>query len=128
MTPGHTITITPASVHVVVVVNGEKVAESDRAMALDETGLPTRYYLPRADVRADVLTPSNSATTCPFKGQASYWSVDVGGASFADLVWSYETPIPEAEGVKGLFCFYNERVDLIIDGENRERPETPFSQ
>ena len=76
MTPGHTITITPASVHVVVVVNGEKVAESDRAMALDETGLPTRYYLPRDDVRADVLTPSNDATTCPFKGQASYWSVE----------------------------------------------------
>ena len=56
-----------------------------------------------------MLTPSNDATTCPFKGQASYWSVDVGGASFADLVWSYETPIPEAEGIKGLFCFYNEQ-------------------
>ena len=128
MTSGHTITITPASVHVEIVVNGEKVAESDRAMLLDETGLPTRYYLPRADVRADVLTPSNSATTCPFKGQASYWSVEAGGETYADLVWSYEQPIPAAEGIAGLFCFYNERVDIVIDGDAQTRPETPYSK
>jgi uncharacterized protein (DUF427 family) len=128
MTSGHTITITPASVHVEIVVNGEKVAESDRAMLLDETGLPTRYYLPRADVRADVLTPSNSATTCPFKGQASYWSVEAGGETYADLVWSYEQPIPAAEDIAGLFCFYNERVDIVIDGDAQTRPETPYSK
>jgi uncharacterized protein (DUF427 family) len=127
MTSGHTITITPANVHVEVVVNGEKVAESDRPVLLDETGLPTRYYLPREDVRTDVLRPSNSETTCPFKGQASYWSVEAGGETFADLVWSYETPIPAAEGVKGLMCFYNERVDLVVDGESLVRPDTPYS-
>jgi uncharacterized protein (DUF427 family) len=127
MTSGHTITITPADVHVEVVVNGEKVAESDRPVLLEETGLPTRYYLPREDVRAEVLIPSNSATTCPFKGQASYWSVEAGGDVYADLVWSYETPIPEAEGIAGLFCFYNERVDVVVDGEGRPRPETPSS-
>ena len=79
-------------------MNGE-IAESDQAMALDEpapdTLLPARRRRP-----ANVLTPSNSATTCPFEDR-SYWSVDVGGASFADLVWSYETPIPEAEGIRG---------------------------
>jgi uncharacterized protein (DUF427 family) len=111
-----------------VTVNGEKVAESDRPVLLDETGLPTRYYLPREDVRSDVLRPSNSETTCPFKGQASYWSVHVGGAVHHDLVWTYETPIPAAEGIAGLLCFYNERVDISVDGESLPRPETPLAR
>jgi uncharacterized protein (DUF427 family) len=127
MTPGHTITITPSRVHVEVVVNGEKVAESDRPVLLEETGLPTRYYLPREHVRPEVLRASDSATRCPFKGEASYWSVEAGGDVFADLVWTYEAPIPDAEQIAGLLCFYNERVDLIIDGERGPRPETPFS-
>jgi uncharacterized protein (DUF427 family) len=127
MTSGHTITITPANLHVEVVVNGEKVAESDRPVLLDETGLPTRYYLPREDVRTELLRPSESSTHCPFKGHASYWSVEAGGNTFADLVWTYEAPIPEAEGITGLLCFYNERVDLVIDGQAQTRPETPFS-
>ena len=110
MTPGHTITITPASVHVVVVVNGEKVAESDRAMALDGTRLPTRDYLPRDDVRADVLTPSNSVTTCPFKGQASYWSVDVGGTTFADLGVELRDPDPRGRGHQGAVLWLLQRA------------------
>jgi len=125
MTKGHTITITPADQHVEVVVNGVKVAESDRPVLLEETGLPIRYYLPRDDVRTDLLRPTNRETTCPFKGEASYWSVDAGGEVHDDLVWSYETPIPEAEGIRGLMTFYNERVDLVVDGEGR--PETPYS-
>jgi uncharacterized protein (DUF427 family) len=128
MTAGHRITITPANLHVEVTVNGEKVAESDRPVLLDETGLPTRYYLPRDDVRSDVLRPSNSETTCPFKGQASYWSVEAGGDVFHDLVWTYETPIPAAEGIAGLMCFYNERVDITVDGEALPRPETPLAR
>jgi len=128
MTQGHAITITPTDVHVEIAVNGEKVAESDRPVLLDETGLPTRYYLPREDVRAEVLRPSNQESVCPFKGQASYWSVDAGGAVHDGLVWSYESPIPGAEGIKGLFCFYNERVDITVDGEVQGRPETPYSK
>jgi uncharacterized protein (DUF427 family) len=128
MTEGHTITITPASQHVEVIVNGEKVAESDRPVLLAETGLPTRFYLPRGDVREEVLRPSNSHTTCPFKGQASYWSVEAGGDVFADLVWTYEDPIPQAEGIAGLLCFYNERVDIVIDGRRQPRPDTPYSR
>ena len=128
MTQGHSITVTPADLHVEVSVDGVKVAESDRPVLLEETGLPTRYYLPREHVRADLLRPTNSETVCPFKGQASYWSVELDDEVHDDLVWSYESPIPQAEGVAGLFCFYNERVDLFVDGEALARPETPYSR
>src|SRR5262249_4143304 len=117
MTSGHTITITPAHKHIEVTVDGTTVATSDRPVLLDETGLPTRYYLPREDVRQDLLVPSPSQSICPFKGSASYWSVDIDGNVHADVVWSYEAPLPEAEGITGLLCFYNERVDIAIDGE-----------
>jgi len=128
MTQGHRITITPADLHVEVSVDGERVAESQHPVLLQETGLPTRYYLPRQDVRTELLRPTSSETTCPFKGQASYWSVEVAGKVHDDLVWSYASPIPEAEGVTGLLCFYNERVDLTVDGERQPTPETPFSR
>jgi uncharacterized protein (DUF427 family) len=94
---------------------------------LEETGLPTRYYLPREDVRTDLLRPTSTETTCRFKGQASYWSVEVGGNIYNDIVWAYETPIPAAEGIAGLLCFYNERVDLTIDGVEQTQPSTRFS-
>jgi uncharacterized protein (DUF427 family) len=128
MTQGHRITVTPADLHVEVSVNGVKIAESDRPVLLEETGLPTRYYLPREHVRADLLRATNSETTCPFKGQASYWSVELDDEVLDDLVWSYESPIPQAEGVAGLLCFYNERVDLVVDGVALARPETPYSR
>jgi uncharacterized protein (DUF427 family) len=127
MNQGHRITIAPADVHVEVVVDGEKVAESDRPVLLDETGLPTRYYLPRDHVRTDLLNPTNRETTCPFKGEASYWALELGDEVHDNLVWSYETPIPDAEGIKGLMSFYNERVDIFVDGELLPRPETPYS-
>jgi len=128
MTQGHRITVTPADLHVEVTVQGEKVAESEHPVLLEETGLPTRYYLPRDDVRMELLRPTTSETTCPFKGQASYWSLEVGDKVHDDIVWTYESPIPQAEGVAGLLCFYNERVDLTIDGERQPTPETPFSR
>jgi uncharacterized protein (DUF427 family) len=128
MTQGHSITVTPADLHVEVSVDGVKVADSDRPVLLEETGLPTRYYLPREHVRADVLSPTNTETTCPFKGQASYWNVEVDGEVHDDFVWSYERQIPQAEGVAGLFCFYNERVDLVVDGVPLPRPRTHFAR
>jgi uncharacterized protein (DUF427 family) len=128
MTQGHRITITPADLHVEVAIGGEKVAESDHPVLLGETGLPTRYYLPRDRVRMELLRRTSSETTCPFKGQASYWSVEVGDEVYEDIVWSYDRPIPGAEGIAGLLCFYNERVDLTVDGERLVRPETPFSR
>jgi uncharacterized protein (DUF427 family) len=125
MTQGHTITISPSDQRVEVALGGVRIAASDRAVALDETGLPRRYYLPRDDVRMDLLAPSPSTTTCPFKGEASYWSVELDGRSYADIVWSYEAPIPSATEIAGLVCFYNERVDLTVGAERVPRPETP---
>jgi uncharacterized protein (DUF427 family) len=116
MPPGHKITITPASRHLEVTLGGEKLAVTDRPVLLDETGLPTRYYVPREDIRIDLFRPSSLKTTCPFKGRASYWSVSVGDEVHENLAWSYETPIPSAEGIAGLLCFYPERVELTIDG------------
>ena len=125
---GHAITITPAEQHVEVSVNGVKVADSNRPVLLEETGLPTRYYLPREDVRMDLLRASNQESVCPFKGQASYWSVEADGEVYDGLVWSYKSPTPQAEGITGLLSLYNERVDLTVDGEQQGRPQTPFSQ
>lgn len=114
MTPGHAITITPSDLRIEVRVGGEVVAESDHPVLLDETGLPTRYYLPRTDVRMDLLKATTFTTECPFKGRASYWSLEVGDQVHDGIVWSYEDPIPAAEAVTGLMCFYDDRVDLTI--------------
>jgi uncharacterized protein (DUF427 family) len=119
MASGHTITITPAERHIEVSVGGQQLASSDRALRLDETGLPARYYLPREDVRTDLLQATAHHTTCPYKGQASYWSAQVGGETFQNLVWSYETPIPAAEQIAGLMCFYNDRVELTVSEQHQ---------
>ena len=121
MASGHKITITPSGQHVEVTLGGVKLAESDRVVLLDETGLPTRYYFPPEDVRTELLQPTSTETTCPFKGQASYWSATVGTEVHDDLVWSYQNPIPEAAGISGLMCFYGERVELTVDGEAQRR-------
>ena len=122
MTTGHRITITPTQLHIEVSLGGEKLAESGRAVLLEETGSPSRYYLPREDVRTELLRPTSHHTTCPFKGEASYWSAEVGGEVYEDLVWSYETPIPAAQQIAGLMCFYNERVELTISDRHRQDP------
>jgi uncharacterized protein (DUF427 family) len=109
MTSGHQITITPSGRHVEVTLGGQTLASSDRAVVLTETGLPDRYYLPREDVRTELLRPTSTTSTCPYKGQASYWSVEAGGRVHEDLVWSYQDPIPEAAGIEGLMCFWTER-------------------
>ncbi|MDQ4098734.1 MAG: DUF427 domain-containing protein [Actinomycetota bacterium] len=117
MARGHQITITPTRLHVEVVVGGETVAKSDRPVLLHETGLPTRYYLPREDVRIELLRPTDRTTTCPFKGKASYWSVAAGGEVYDNLAWSYEDPIPGAGAIAGLMCFYSERAQITVDGK-----------
>ena len=117
MARGHTITTRQGTEHVVITLDGEKLAESDRPVLLDETGLPTRYYLPREDVRTDLLQPTDTHTTCPFKGEASYWSAEIGGEVHLDVVWSYESPIPQAAEITGLMCFYPDQVEMTVDGE-----------
>jgi uncharacterized protein (DUF427 family) len=117
-----------SSRHVKVVIDGETVAETRRATLLFETAIPTRYYIPAEDVRQELLVPSELTTRCPYKGIASYWSVRVGDTLKKNLIWVYREPIPEIPKIKGLLCFYNERVDLYVDGKLQERPQTSFAR
>jgi uncharacterized protein (DUF427 family) len=126
--PTTRVQILPSSRHVVVSVEGVVVAESHRPTFLYETHLPRRTYLPKLDVRMELLTATDSSSRCPYKGTASYWSVHVDGGVHDDLAWSYATPLPESEGIAGLVCFYDEFVDVTIDGKLQERPESPFSR
>jgi uncharacterized protein (DUF427 family) len=104
-------------------IDGLLVADTTRATFVYETNLPTRFYLPREDVVA-ALEPSDKLTYCPYKGQASYWSL--GG--HADVAWTYADPLPDAVALAGLVAFYDERVDVVVAGERRERPRTQFSR
>ena len=117
MSAGHTVTITPVDAHLEVKLAGELVAATDRPMRLDETGLPARYYIPRDDVRMDLFEPTTFHTTCPFKGEASYWSAEVGGTSYDGVVWAYEEPIAAAADIAGMLSFYPDRVEISVDGE-----------
>ena len=125
--PYHRVDVRDSSRHVRVTVDGVVVAESTRPRLLFETGLPTRYYLPKLDVRMDLLTPTSTSSVCPYKGEAEYWSVNVNGAAHPDVVWGYRDPIPEAFKIAGLVCFYNEKVDIDVDGRDAGRPVTAFS-
>ncbi|MGN6793538.1 MAG: DUF427 domain-containing protein [Streptosporangiaceae bacterium] len=122
MATGHTITIAPAAAHIEIKLEGQTIAKSDRAVRLDETGIPARYYIPREDVRIDLLRPTAHKTTCPYKGEASYWSVQLGDKVYDNIVWGYETPIPDAAGITGLLCFYNDRVDLMLGSADQASP------
>jgi uncharacterized protein (DUF427 family) len=126
--PYHRVDVLSSSRHVRVAVAGQTLAESRRPWLLFETGLPTRYYLPKADVRMDLLTPTESETQCPYKGKARYWSARVGEVVEEDLAWSYPFPIPECSKIANLVCFYNERADIWVDGELQPKPETPWSR
>jgi len=125
--PYKRVDVLPSSRHVRVEVDGVTVAESSSPRLLFETGLPVRYYLPKPHVRWDLLESTDTVTRCPYKGEAVYWSVKVNGTVHKDLAWSYPYPLPESLGVAGLVCFYNEKVDIFVDGVLQERPKTPFS-
>lgn len=120
MTVGHTITIYPTDDHVEVRVGDLLLAATDKALKLHEAGLPARYYLPREDVRMDLLRPTTFRTTCPFKGEASYWSVEVGGETRDGIVWSYETPKSEAAAVTSMLSFYPDRAEVTVNGRPLE--------
>jgi uncharacterized protein (DUF427 family) len=117
MSTGHTVTISPRDAHIEVRLDGELLAKSEHPLRLDETGLPARYYLPKQDVRLDLLRPTSFHTTCPFKGEASYWSADVGGKTHDDIVWAYEAPISAAAAITGFLSFYPNRTEITVDGE-----------
>jgi uncharacterized protein (DUF427 family) len=120
------VDILGSSRHVRVVLDGVTVADSHQPRILFETGLIPRYYLPMSDVRYDLLRPSDRQTHCPYKGTAAYFSVDTGTRVHRDVVWLYRTPLPESQKVAGLVCFYNERVEMWVDGVRQERPASPL--
>jgi uncharacterized protein (DUF427 family) len=126
--PYHRVDVLSSSRHVRVALAGETLAETRRPWLLFETGLPTRYYLAEADVRMDLLVPTDRATQCPYKGRARHWSARVGDRVEKDLAWSYPSPIPECPKIQDLIAFYNERADIWVDGELQPRPETPWSR
>jgi uncharacterized protein (DUF427 family) len=122
------IDVYKTSRHVRVLVDGEVLADSRRTHVLFETSLPPRYYFPPEDVRSELFQPSSRRTRCAYKGSAAYWHVGVGDRLLEDLVWSYPKPQHDAERVRDLFCFFNERVDLEIDGKRGDRPRTQWSR
>jgi uncharacterized protein (DUF427 family) len=126
--PYHRVDVIASDRHVRVLLDGQLLADTRQAVALFETGLPARWYLPEEDVMAE-FEPSDTLTHCPYKGQASYRSVRLAdGRLEKDLVWYYEKPLPEVGRIAGRLCFFNEKVDLELDGEAQDRPDTAWSR
>ena len=110
-----------------VELDGVVLADTGSPVMVFETGLPTRYYLSRTDVDFARLIPTSTVTACPYKGTTSgYWSVQAGGTVHADLAWSYDFPTRQLLAIAGLIAFYNEKVDIVLDGKRLERPQTHF--
>jgi uncharacterized protein (DUF427 family) len=124
--PYHRIDVLTSDRHVRVSLDGRLLAESRRALALFESNLPTRWYMPAEDVVAE-LEPSDTVTHCPYKGAASYRSV-AGVEGGRDLIWYYPEPLAEVGRIAGLLCFYNEKVEIELDGEPEDRIESPWSR
>ena len=122
--PFHRIDIVHSSRHVRVERDGVVLAESSDPCLLFEPPLPVRYYLPPGDVRTDLLRPSDKRSICAYKGEASYWSLD----DEDDIAWTYPAPLREAGEVTDRICFFNELVDIVVDGTPLERPVTPWSR
>jgi uncharacterized protein (DUF427 family) len=125
--PHTRVDILASSRRVRIEIDGVTVADSTSPRILFETGLPPRYYLPLTDVRTDMLRSSDSVSHCPYKGTAAYWSVDSGTGVHKDVVWIYRTPLPESQKIAGLAAFYDERVDVFVDGVHQRQPHTKWS-
>ena len=108
------IKIVPTTGRVTVTFDGRVVASSERALSLDEPGAPLRVYIPREDVEADVLVPSATHTTCPYKGQASYYSLKSTGAAAKDAVWYYPDPCPLVGRIGDYLAFWGNQVRYDI--------------
>ena len=113
--------------HVRVEINAAVIAESAAPVMVFETGLPTRYYIEHTEVNFEHLIPTDTVTACPYKGTTSgYWSTNVGGTIRPDLAWSYDFPTRQLLPIAGMISFYNEKVDIFLDGQQLERPTTHF--
>jgi uncharacterized protein (DUF427 family) len=121
--PYHRIDVRPTSRRIRISIAGQVVADTTRAQALFETGLPVRWYIPAEDVTTE-LQPSDHRTTCAYKGHATHFDV----ADEDAIAWTYRDPLHDGLPVKDLVAFYNERVDVEVDGEPEERPVTQWSR
>jgi uncharacterized protein (DUF427 family) len=116
-----------SSRHVVVELDGVVLAESSSPVMVFETGLPTRYYFNRTEASFSHLEPTETVTFCPYKGRTGgYWNVRVGDVTYRDLAWSYDFPTAQLLAIAGMIAFYNERVDITVEGELLARPKTHF--
>jgi uncharacterized protein (DUF427 family) len=114
--------------HVRIELDGVLLAETSSPVLLFETGLPTRYYIDRTDIAFENLEPTDTQTLCPYKGVTSqYWSVRVGDRLHDDLAWAYNSPLPAVAPIANLVAFYNEKLDITVDGFTLARPNTHFS-
>jgi uncharacterized protein (DUF427 family) len=110
--PDYTVAISPAGERVTVTCDGMVVAQSDKALLMRETRHADVYYLPRSDVRMDLLTRTDHSTYCPFKGHACYWTLTTGGKVHPNIVWSYEDPYPEVRAIRDFVSFYADRTGI----------------
>lgn len=125
--PYRRIDLHESSREIVVEVGQTRLATSTRAIACFETGLPTRFYLPEEDVRTDLLEESDTVTRCAYKGQARHYHAPARGDVVEDAAWTYPDPEPGVEALEDRICFYDERVRVLVDGEEPEPLETPWS-
>lgn len=125
--PHSRVEVIHSSRHITVALDGVVLADSTSPALLFETGLPTRYYLPKDDVNFDALSPTTNRSHCPYKGQADqYWDV-AGQPDAKNVAWSYSSPLPAVGKIADRIGFYNELVDITVDGVAQERPISPFS-
>lgn len=125
--PFHRVDIRRSSRRIAVACDGVALADSRAPVLVFETGLPVRYYLPREDVDMERLRPSPTRTTCAYKGEAHYWSVEVPSGTVEDLAWTYPEPLPDNAQLRDLVAFLNERADIRVDGVLARRPKTQWS-
>jgi uncharacterized protein (DUF427 family) len=125
--PYHRVDVLDTSRRVRITLDGELLAETSRGKVIFETGLPPRWYVPLEEIREGLLMPSEKRTGCAYKGFASYWSVRVGDRVEKDLAWCYREPRRDVAPIEGMIAFFNERVDIELDGERQARPLTPWS-
>jgi uncharacterized protein (DUF427 family) len=115
--PHHLVEVAHDDAHIEVVFRGEKIAETRRGLVIDETGLSLRYYVPREDVNMEFLERTPRETFCPYKGGANYYTVRVGEHELRNRAWTYETPFDDTVALTGAIAFYQERLEVYVDGE-----------